>query len=157
MTSRAVPQSLRPHWCRNPITIFCSNCLLILTFPSVLRAFPEGPQSESTEHNPGTSKHRGQGGSSPWIFDLAARIRSRISPETGTNFVTNSIPKSSQYVSVLFLCAQRSTPNPCHLLGQNPCQLWKHFPSDFSGCWTLVSATAFGCRYFSADQQRLVS
>ena len=62
---------------------FAPNLLFILPFPCALRAFSEGlsaPELGTQSRNEEAQR---------WIFDFAARIRSRILLETGTNFATN--------------------------------------------------------------------
>ena len=81
--------------------------LLIPHFPCVMRAqrsfSPRAqnaiPEQDSTE------------GTIGWelavnFFDFATRVRSRILAEAGTNFVTNSVPKSPKFFRPFFSWAQ---------------------------------------------------
>ena len=131
----------------------------ILPFPGVLRAFSEGlPVRELRTQSRNEEAQREVGGSSPGIFDFAARIRSRILPETGTNFVTSFVTSLVANFFSPFFPAPKN-PREIHATfgAKIHANFGSFFPSDFSGCSTLVCVAAFGCQYFYADQRRLVS
>ena len=151
---------LRPRRRRSFFTnFFAKSVLFILSFPCIVSPFSGGLSVRELR----TQK---QGGSSPWIFDLAARIRSRILLETGTNFVThfvvnfvtNIVPKSLRIVSGLFSLSQKIHAKSTPPSGPKSMPILEtFFLSGFSGCSTLVCVAALGCQYVYADQRRLVS
>ena len=118
---------------------------MLLTLPShyTLKAFSGTFQSESSKHNPGTSRHRGNwGGNSPRIFDFVTRIWVRISrkPARILFWKVAWILRGSffsPFVPVPEIPRQiHATPNP-----QIHADFANFFPNGFSWGLTLALGT----------------
>ena len=140
----------RPCWhCifaeAHPRIIFTPKFLFVL-----LRAFQESLSRRASEHNPGTSKHRGnQGGESAWIFNFVARIRARIFHFDGAFFPGFWCGLFVDFFSPIFPVPKNQ--RKIHANFENI------FPTSFSGCSALVYVAAIGCPYFHVDKPRLAS
>ena len=146
---------LRPHWRRSSLFFFfAQNCLFILHFPCVLRAVSESlslRELRTQSWNEEAPRETRVGARHEFS---AAQIRSRILPETGTNFVPTSVPSSPRIFQPFFPCPRK---NPRRIHATFGAKLGNIFPNGFSGCPTLVCVAAIGCQHFYADPPRLVS
>ena len=136
---------MRPHRRRTSFTIFAQHILFILPFPRVLKAFPRVFQSESSEHNPGMSKHRRNlGGSSPRILTL----RHESGPEfycKQARILSCILSRNSNLFSPFFPAPQTPCPNHATFRAKIHANFGHLFPNSFSGRSTLVCVCALGC------------